>query len=70
MSEYEEDEIQLITGRAEKMDGGPDDEDGEFGRLAAVLWVPDPTERGGWRDVWIGRKKDSKPKSMGFGRRR
>jgi hypothetical protein len=36
---------------------------------AAVLWIPDPTERRGWRDMWIERKPESKPKSIGFGRR-
>jgi hypothetical protein len=35
---------------------------------AAVLWIPDPTERRGWRDLWIERKPESKPKRLGFGR--
>ena len=33
----------------------------------AVLWIPDPTERRGWRDMWIERKPpDSKPKQAGY----
>jgi hypothetical protein len=30
----------------------------------AVLWIPDPTERRGWRDLWIARKK---PERSAFG---
>jgi hypothetical protein len=67
----EEIEAQPQIGKAEKMGNrDADDEDGEFGLLAAVLWIPDPTQRSGLRDIWIEHKKESKSKPVGFGKRR
>jgi hypothetical protein len=33
---------------------------------AAVLWIPDPTERRGWRDLWVEKVSERKPKSAGY----
>jgi hypothetical protein len=65
-AEYVEDETILEVGKAEKSDGVAADET----VYAAVLWIPDPTERRGWRDLWIERKHESKPKTAGFRSRR
>lgn len=61
-----EPEIQTVVGRAE----ASEQKNAEDTVYAAVLWVPDPTERRGWRDLWIERKKVGRAKPMGFQKRR
>ena len=58
------DDTVLQVGSASAADATDD----ETRVYAAVLWVPDPTERRGWRDMWIERKKDIKPKIAGYRR--
>lgn len=40
----------------------------EWAEVAAVLWVPDPTSRGGWRDSFIYRQKPGERRQIGFRR--
>jgi hypothetical protein len=65
MCEDEDEVVPLAMGHAETVKPGGDEATG----YAAVLWIPDPTERRGWRDLWIEKKPDGKPKPVGFGRR-
>lgn len=55
------------VGAAHPSSGGDDPSD--LADFAAILWVPDPEQRHGWRELWV-RKPDAKPASrpMGFGR--
>ena len=59
-----EDGVVLQVGQAE---GGTDTE--VKPEYVAILWLPDPTQRRGWRDLWIEKTKASKPKQAGFQRR-
>jgi hypothetical protein len=55
----------LGTGAASTM-SGPDDEN-EGGYPAAVLWLPDPEQRHGWRERYVWR--DRQPvdrRALGF----
>jgi hypothetical protein len=41
-----------------------------LGQYAAVLWVPDPEQRRGWREYYVKHGEPSKPgarERMGFG---
>lgn len=40
----------------------------EFADVAAVLWVPDPEQRHGWREVYVRRTAQQRRHRMGFGR--
>lgn len=37
----------------------------EHERSPAVIWVPDPEQRNGWREHWV--RGDEKPKKRGMG---
>ena len=39
-----------------------------FDGVAAVLWVPDPEQRHGWREVYVRRTAQQRRRLMGFGR--
>lgn len=58
----DDEDVVLGVGKAEAGDADDHEE------YAAILWIPDPTERRGWRDMWIAKKKDEKPKHFGYGR--
>lgn len=37
------------------------------GETAAILWVPDPEQRHGWREYYVRHAKpNAKPRTMGF----
>ncbi len=35
---------------------------------ACVLWVPDPEQRHGWREVYVDKPNDKPSRSVGFGK--
>lgn len=58
---FEQDTPDVAVGHAE---AGKDDED----HPAAVLWVPDPEQRHGWREFYVKRTVTQRRRRMGFGR--
>lgn len=39
--------------------------EGEAGAVAAVLWIPDPEQRHGWREFYV-RRDPPRPSRVGF----
>ena len=60
-----DDESEVVLKDGHAVPAADDEEEKTF---VAILWIVDPTERRGWRDLWIEKKKESKPKKTGFGR--
>ena len=54
--------VPQVVGKAETADG----EDKDV--VVAILYIPDPTERRGWRDMWIYKDKPNKERKAGFRR--
>ena len=53
------------TGSAGSLSGEPDK---PRAKVLAVLWVPDPEQRHGWREVYIARHEPAKrPRQRPFG---
>ena len=66
-SEFEWAEVPYPTTIPGSSEAGSD-QAATFDGVAAVLWVPDPEQRRGWREVYV--KQTTKPsgRSMGFGK--
>lgn len=52
------------TGSASVGTDSPDRN--EWSDVAAILWVPDPGSRRGWRDSFIYRQKPGERRRVGF----
>jgi hypothetical protein len=55
----------LPTGTATSA-AGEQSRSGAFDDVAAVLWLPDPEQRRGFREYYVYRPKAEKPGSLGF----
>ena len=55
----------LPTGTATSATG-EQPRSGAFDDVAAVLWLPDPEQRRGFREYYVYRPKPGKPGSLGF----
>lgn len=58
---FEQDVPDVTIGHAEV---GREDDD----RPAAVLWIPDPEQRYGWREFYVRRPVTQRRRRVGFGR--
>lgn len=58
---FEQDIPDVTVGHAE---GGKDDD-----HPAAVLWLPDPEQRYGWREFYVKRPEKPNGKAVGFRKR-
>jgi hypothetical protein len=53
-----EDETPTVIGQATAESG---DAESDASQWAAVLWVPDPEQRRGWREYYVRKKAAEKP---------
>lgn len=60
---FEQDLPDLVMGQAER-----EPETSGLDDVAAVLWVPDPEQRHGWREVYVRRTVQRRRRAMGFRR--
>jgi hypothetical protein len=62
--EWDETPVTATVGSASVTESGPT----STVDFAAVLWVPDPEQRHGWREFYIRRDQKPNGKAIGFKR--